>query len=283
MCIFKRQISLVFSSLMCYLMCNSVGNILEANLTGPAWNYDVVCCLLRYMHLQPGWYRQLPQFASLTLGVSFWSMSYNDSPSCATWLLLLSSLLKKALTARLGESDLHPISPKTSAPQDHNLWKERREKENSRRQKRNKKFRSLKKDWPCSWTCHTEKNRSIWLNNWVLQLSPEHIIYIRRVDSLNVTLSQVHPSFFLNYNNYAWIIYFEWKYTILSIYFDLTQIKKLYFDSSYFCSIFLCTVRPGSEGSNLTSDIFFFMEIYLIIFNSYHIVMTGYNIMLTIC
>ena len=32
-------------------------------------------------------------------------------------------------------------------------------------------------------------------SNWVLQLSPERIICIRQVDSLNVTSSHVHPSF----------------------------------------------------------------------------------------
>ena len=48
---------------------------------------------------------------------------------------------------------------------------------------------------------HWKKNRSIWLNDWVLPLSPESIIFIcqvdsciRREDSLNVTLSQVHSS-----------------------------------------------------------------------------------------
>ena len=55
---------------------------------------------------------------------------------------------------------------------------------------------------------YTEKNRSILLNNWVLQLSPEQQLHL------------------LN----AWIIYFEWKFILESIYY-LTQIKNLYFDS----------------------------------------------------
>ena len=36
-----------------------------------------------------------------------------------------------------------------------------------------------------------KKSQSIWLNKWVLQLSPERMICIRQVDSLNVMLSQV--------------------------------------------------------------------------------------------
>ena len=47
---------------------------------------------------------------------------------------LLLLLLKDIGNARLGESDQHPISPKTPTPQ-HQPKKERRERENSRRQK----------------------------------------------------------------------------------------------------------------------------------------------------
>ena len=43
-------------------------------------------------------------------------------------LLLLSLLLKDVSRARLGESDQHPISPKTPAPQ-YLLIKEKRERE----------------------------------------------------------------------------------------------------------------------------------------------------------
>ena len=42
--------------------------------------------------------------------------------------------------------------------------------------------------------CIHKKNQSICLNNWVLQLSPGRIFCICQVDSLNVTLSQVHST-----------------------------------------------------------------------------------------
>ena len=49
----------------------------------------------------------------------------NDRATARSWLLstaigsyaLLLLLLKKVSSARLGESDIHPISPKTPAPQ----------------------------------------------------------------------------------------------------------------------------------------------------------------------
>ena len=44
-------------------------------------------------------------------------------------------LSKKVGSAKLEESDYHPISPKTSAPQYANPWNERRERENSRDKK----------------------------------------------------------------------------------------------------------------------------------------------------
>ena len=116
--------------------------------------------------------------------------------------------------------------------------------------------------WPDVQHSALKKNRSIWLNDWILPLSPERTICIcqvdsciRRVDSLNVTLSQVlsslkkfkktiimHELFILNKN------------LLQSIYFDLTRIKKLDFDSSYFYSFCLLL---GSMGSNLTSYIWF--------------------------
>ena len=38
-------------------------------------------------------------------------------PKTMELLLLLLLLLKKVSSARVGESDIHPISPKTAAPQ----------------------------------------------------------------------------------------------------------------------------------------------------------------------
>ena len=68
------------------------------------------------------------------------------------------------------------------------------------------------------------------------------------------------------------------------IYFDLTQIKKLYFDSSYF---FTCTWYYWEVYSMFESRFLHlvFIEIYLIISNSYDIVMTGYNMhtMIALC
>ena len=68
----------------------------------------------------------------------------------ALLLLLLLLLLNKVGSARLGESDVHPISPKTPAPQYH-IQTERRERE--RKQKTAvgiEKLRPIKKHWPCS-------------------------------------------------------------------------------------------------------------------------------------
>ena len=69
--------------------------------------------------------------------------SVNNSFNCFLLkiLLLLLLLLKKIVNAR-PESDLRPISPTTPAP---NLQRERRERENSRRQKGIEQLRPIKK------------------------------------------------------------------------------------------------------------------------------------------
>ena len=61
-----------------------------------------------------------------------------------------------------------------------------------------------------------------------------------------------------------------------SIYFDLTRIKKLDFDSSYFYSFCLYTRYYWEAWVRISLLTLVFIEIYLIIFNSYNIVMTGY-------
>ena len=69
-----------------------------------------------------------------------------------------------------------------------------------------------------------------------------------------------------------------------SIYFDLTRIKKLYFDSSYFYLFCLYTCYYWNRGFKSHFLHLFFLEIYFIIFNSYDIVMTEYmHTMLALC
>ena len=72
--------------------------------------------------------------------------------------------------------------------------------------------------------------------------------------------------------------YIFWiKCIIKFIYFDLTRIKKWYFDSSYFSTRSACT-RYYTGKCMFESHFLdlFFIEIYLIIFNSYDIIMKRY-------
>ena len=65
--------------------------------------------------------------------------------------LLLLLLLKKVSSARLGESDIHPISLKTPAPQYQPIDRKKRK---GKRVKeyivRIEQLRPIKKHWPCS-------------------------------------------------------------------------------------------------------------------------------------
>ena len=63
----------------------------------------------------------------------------------------LTLLLKEAGSARLGESDRHPISPKTPAPQCQPIDR----RGNSIRQKEIEQLRPIKKHWHCSSSHHT--------------------------------------------------------------------------------------------------------------------------------
>ena len=68
----------------------------------------------------------------------------------ATPATILSLLLKKVGSARLGESDQHPVSLKTPAPQHKPMeWKKRKGKQ--LKTKRDQAARRLKMHWPCSW------------------------------------------------------------------------------------------------------------------------------------
>ena len=99
---------------------------------------------------------------------------------------------------------------------------------------------------------HWKKNRSICLNKWVLQVSPERIICIRQVDSLNVMLSQVHPllknflktiimhELYILNENISYTTYIFWSYSNQKVIF-------------WFIILFLI-------GSNLTSDICFLLK-----------------------
>ena len=64
-------------------------------------------------------------------------------------VVLLLLLLKEVGSARLGESDIHHISPKTPAPQYSYMSKEE-DKEINRRQKGIQQLRLINKHWPCS-------------------------------------------------------------------------------------------------------------------------------------
>ena len=65
-------------------------------------------------------------------------------------LLLLLLLLKKVSSARLGESDIHPISPKTPAPQYQPIDRKKRNGKRVNTIVGIKKLTSIKKHWPCS-------------------------------------------------------------------------------------------------------------------------------------
>ena len=68
---------------------------------------------------------------SLSLWDFIFRVRFTSFHAHASLLLLLLLLLKEVGNARLGESDQHPITPKTPTPQHQPI--ERRERENSRR------------------------------------------------------------------------------------------------------------------------------------------------------
>ena len=64
-----------------------------------------------------------------------WNDGLNFVESFLLDIYILLLLLKEVGNARLGDSDLHPVSQKTPAPQYQPIEK-KRERENSRKQKR---------------------------------------------------------------------------------------------------------------------------------------------------
>ena len=72
------------------------------------YNFSLKCIIKKNIYS-----RTVP--LTQTLGPLVHSSIYIAAPLLHIQLLLL--LLKKVSSARLGESDIHPISPKTTAPQ----------------------------------------------------------------------------------------------------------------------------------------------------------------------
>ena len=65
--------------------------------------------------------------------------------------LLLLLLFKKVGSARLGESDVHPISPNTPVPQYQPIDRKKRKGKRAEDYSRNgAAIRPIKKHWPCS-------------------------------------------------------------------------------------------------------------------------------------
>ena len=59
----------------------------------------------------------IPMVAMYLHAKMFCTLAHTSSIPMGAMYLLLLLLLKKVDSARLGESDIHPISPKTPAPQ----------------------------------------------------------------------------------------------------------------------------------------------------------------------
>ena len=64
--------------------------------------------------------------------------------ACWEIVILLLLLLKKVSSARLGESDIHPISPKTPAPQQKE--REKTERREDRKKRKGKRVEDYSKD-----------------------------------------------------------------------------------------------------------------------------------------
>ena len=59
-------------------------------------------------------------------------------------------LLKKVGSARLGESDIHPISPETPAPEYQPIDRKKRKGKRLEDCSRDRAAEAIKKHWPCS-------------------------------------------------------------------------------------------------------------------------------------
>ena len=122
------------------IRCNQ-GHPLNGTLLGPYVPVRVTLSALvahRYTHAPPRCRTSQYSRTFIPLSVSLWNdlanpvfngvglTGFKRGPMLFYWpkmlypyysLLLLLLLLKKVGSARLGESDIHPISPKTPAPQ----------------------------------------------------------------------------------------------------------------------------------------------------------------------
>ena len=75
--------------------------------------------------------------------------------TCINYLLLL----KKVSSARLGESDIHPISPKTPTPQYQPIDRKKRKGKKVEDYSRIQQLRPREKHWPCSWNAPVPHHR----------------------------------------------------------------------------------------------------------------------------
>ena len=63
--------------------------------------------------------------------------------------IIIIIIIKKVSSARLGESDIHPISPKTPAPQYQPIDRKKRKGKRVEDYGREEQLRPIKKHWPC--------------------------------------------------------------------------------------------------------------------------------------
>ena len=95
---------------------------------------------------------QLTSDVAASVGLNRCDISWPPSLRCHFLLLLILLLLLKNVSgARLGESDTHPISPKTPAPQYQPIDRKKRKGKRVEEIVGIEQLRPIKKHWPCSW------------------------------------------------------------------------------------------------------------------------------------